>query len=74
VLLASFLDGINISDGRLQLAQFVQPKNTSRRTMDLPHRTLEALRTHRKTSSRRSLGQAHTKTLTSFSPHERVPR
>jgi len=53
LLLASFLDGINISDGRVQLAQFVQPKNTSRRTMDLPQRTLEALRSYRKTSSRK---------------------
>ncbi len=27
---------------------FSEPKNASRRTIDLPHRALEALRTHRK--------------------------
>jgi integrase len=33
---------------------FSEPKNASRRTIDLPQRALEALRSHRKTSLRRS--------------------
>ena len=54
---------------------FGEPKNASRRTIDLPQRALDALRSHLKhqLEVRRS-GQAHTKTLTSFSPRLRVHR
>jgi integrase len=33
---------------------FSEPKNASRRTIDLPQRALEAFRSHRKTNARRS--------------------
>ena len=51
---------------------FSEPKNASRRTIDLPQRPVEALRTHRKRQLEGSSRHAHTKTLTSFSPQARV--
>ena len=51
---------------------FSEPKNASRRTVDLPQRPVEALRTHRKRQLEGSSRHAHTKTLTSFSPQARV--
>jgi integrase len=54
---------------------FLEPKNASRRTKDLPQRALEALRTYRKHQlEEKSLGQPHTKILASFLPQVRVLR
>jgi integrase len=62
----------NDKPGRLV---FSEPKNASRRTIDLPQRALEALRSHRKHQLEEDCsGQAHMKTLTSFSLHARVLR
>ncbi len=53
---------------------FSEPKNASRRTIELPQRALEALRSHRKSQLEEKLKATHTKTLTSFSPPVKVLR
>ena len=52
---------------------FGEPKNPSRRTIDLPHRALEALISHREHQLEKTR-RAPTKTLTSFSPPAKAPR
>jgi integrase len=54
---------------------FSEPKNASRRTIDLPQRALEALRLHSKRQAEeKRLGRRITRTQGSFSPHARAPR